>query len=254
MSDKEKYNVVTEAFQGPLDLLLHLIEKRKMHISDVSLSQIADDYIAYLEKMEKFSLKSSADFILTASILMLIKSKSLLPELDLNQEERRSIEDLENRLKEYQKIKQLSLNVERLFAKKIIFFRQYSKKREIIFSPDKNFKVGESLFLIKNLIRRIPKKVLSPKAIVDKIIALEDVIDDLSNRINSVLKMSFNEYSGLNTLNNSSKEKKVNVVISFLAMLELVKQGAISVKQDSQFGDIDMDTQEVSIPNYMERI
>ena len=108
--------------------------------------------------------------------------------------------------------------------------------------------------MIKNLIRRIPKKVLSPKAIVDKIIALEDVIDDLSNRINSVLKMSFNEYSGLNTLNNSSKEKKVNVVISFLAMLELVKQGAISVKQDSQFGDIDMDTQEVSIPNYMERI
>ena len=55
-------------------------------------------------------------------------------------------------------------------------------------------------------------------------------------------------------INNSSKEKKVNVVISFLAMLELVKQGAISVKQDSQFGDIDMDTQEVSIPNYMERI
>jgi len=74
-----------------------------MHISEVSLSQIADNYINYLEKLEKFSIATSADFILTASILMLIKSKSLLPELDLTQEETQSIEDLERRLKRVSK-------------------------------------------------------------------------------------------------------------------------------------------------------
>ncbi|MBU4536515.1 segregation/condensation protein A, partial [Patescibacteria group bacterium] len=147
MSGKENYNVVTKVFSGPLDLLLHLIESKKMHISDVSLSKIADDYINYLEKLEKFSIKSSADFILTASILMLIKSKSLLPELDLTLEEEQSIEELEDRLKEYQKIQKLSENVENLFGKKIIFSRQINRKKEVIFSPDENIK-KENLLLL----------------------------------------------------------------------------------------------------------
>jgi len=250
MLNKDKFNVITDNFQGPLDLLLHLIESKKMHISEVSLSQIADNYINYLEKLEKFSIATSADFILTASILMLIKSKSLLPELDLTQEETQSIEDLENRLKEYQKFKHLGLNVEKLFGKKMIFTRQLTKKKKVFFSPDKNTNKENLLFLIKQVIQQIPKKCISPKAIVDKVISLEEVIDDLSERIKNSLKISFNEYSGLNSKQNLRKEEKINVVINFLALLELVKQGMVVVKQQNQFGDIDMETQEVGIPNY----
>ncbi len=249
MPGKENYSVVTEAFEGPLDLLLHLIESRKMHISDVSLSKITDDYINYLDKLEKFSIKSSADFILTASVLMLIKSKSLLPELNLTLEEEQSIEELENRLKEYQRIKKLSINIENNFGKKIIFARQSDKRIKVIFSPDENIKKENLLSLIKEVLRQVPQKILSPKAIVDKIISLEEVINNLSERIQNSLKMSFKEYSGLNS-SNFSKEKKINIVVSFLAMLELVKQGVIKVKQENQFGDIDMNTQQLNTPNY----
>ncbi len=250
MSGKEIYKVTSEVFEGPLDLLLHLIESKKMHISDVSLSHITDDYISYIDKSKRFSIKSSVDFILTASILMLIKSKSLLPELDLTQEEEQSIEDLESRLKEYQKIKLLSLNIEKLFAKNIIYARKSNKKRKIIFSPDKNLKIGILFSLIKKIISQIPKKILSPKVVVDKVISLENVIEDLSNRIKVSLKMSFGNYSGLYINSNLSKERKINIVVSFLAMLELVKQGAINAKQETQFGDINMDTQELGVPNY----
>ncbi|MCK5285998.1 MAG: segregation/condensation protein A [Candidatus Pacebacteria bacterium] len=250
MLRKEGYKIETEIFQGPLDLLLNLIESKKMHISDVSLSQIADDYINYLESAEKVSIKSSADFILVASILMLIKSKSLLPDLDLTKEEEQGIEDLEDRLKEYKKIKRLSINISEAFGKKIIFSRQLKRKREIIFSPDVKIQKENLLFLIKNVVKQIPKKINIPKTVVDKAISLEEIIDNLSERIKSSLKMGFKEFSGLNSVDNFSKEKKVNIVLSFLAMLELVKQGAINVNQDNQFGDINMNTQKLDTPNY----
>ena len=250
MLRKEGYKIETEIFQGPLDLLLNLIESKKMHISDVSLSQIADDYINYLESAEKVSIKSSADFILVASILMLIKSKSLLPDLDLTKEEEQGIEDLEDRLKEYKKIKRLSINISEAFGKKIIFSRQLKRKREIIFSPDVKIQKENLLFLIKNVVKQIPKKINIPKTVVDKAISLEEIIDNLSERIKSSFKMGFKDFSGLNSVDNFSKEKKVNIVLSFLAMLELVKQGAINVNQDNQFGDINMNTQKLDTPNY----
>ena len=105
--EKSAYTVKTEAFEGPLDILLSLIEKRKLHINDVSLSKVADDFIAYINSIEEFPLEESADFILIASTLILIKSKSLLPTLDLSIEEEEDISTLEDRLREYQKIKEL---------------------------------------------------------------------------------------------------------------------------------------------------
>ncbi|MCK5022029.1 MAG: segregation/condensation protein A [Candidatus Pacebacteria bacterium] len=250
--DGQKYKVNLETFQGPLDLLLHLIESRKMHICDISLSQITDDYINYLQQLKEFSIRASADFILTASILMLIKSKSILPSLDLSVEEEQSIEELETRLKEYQKIKRLSIHIKSSFGNNVIFFRQPEKRREIIFSPDKNTNIENIYFSIRDVLKNIPQKIITPKVIIDKVISLEEVIDNLSERIKSSLKISFNKFSGRkNNGDTITKEDKVNIVISFLAMLELVKQGTVAVKQEYQFGDIDINTQEVNIPNYL---
>lgn len=250
MSVKENYKVTTEVFSGPLDLLLSLIESRKMHISEVSLSKITDDYISYLDKLEKFSIKSSTDFILTAAILMLIKSKSLLPDLDLTKEEEKSIGELEERLKEYRRIKDLSINIENLFGKKIIFFRQPTKEVEVVFSPEKNITKENLFFLIRGIIKQLPIKNLSSKVTVGRIISLEEVIDNLSTRIKTSLRMSFKEYSGMDSKKELSKERKINIVVSFLAMLELIKQGIIDAKQENRFGDINMDTQQVGVPNY----
>jgi chromatin segregation and condensation protein Rec8/ScpA/Scc1 (kleisin family) len=87
-----------------------------------------------------------------------------------------------------------------------------------------------------------------PKAIVQKVISLEEMMENLADRITKSMKMSFKEFSG-----HGQKEKqveKVNVIVSFLAMLELVKQGIINVRQDKDFHDIEIETQSIGIPRY----
>jgi segregation and condensation protein A len=89
------YKVKTETFEGPLDLLLSLIEKRKLFINDISLAKVADDYVSHIQSLGNFPIADSANFILIASTLLLIKSKSLLPQLTLSEEEQTNVDDLE---------------------------------------------------------------------------------------------------------------------------------------------------------------
>src|SRR3989344_4287441 len=111
------YIVKTGSFQGPLDLLLDLIEKRKLPISEVSLAGVADDYITYVKTLSEFPIAMSAHFILIASTLLLIKSKSLLPNLELSDEEKGGIEDLERRLRLYQRARELGRTIQSRFGK-----------------------------------------------------------------------------------------------------------------------------------------
>ncbi len=236
--------VKTHIFEGPLDTLLSLIEKRKLFINDISLAQVADDYIAYVKSLQNFPIADSAHFIFIASTLVLIKSKSLLPNLELSEDEQHSIEDLEARLAEYQKYKSLSRHLRERFGIHTEYLRQPLKNQVIVFAPDKNTTVTRISEMIKTLILGLPKKEFVPKAIVQKVISLEEMMDDLSKRITSSLKMSFKSFSG------HGKAEKVNVIVSFLAMLELVKQGIIQVRQDRDFHDIEMETQMANIPKY----
>src|ERR1035437_6794426 len=95
------FKIKTEIFEGPLDLLLSLIEKRKLLINDIALSKVADDYIMYLQNQENFPMKDTADFLVIASTLLLIKSRSLLPGMEISEEEQYDINELEARLKIY---------------------------------------------------------------------------------------------------------------------------------------------------------
>ena len=99
------FKIKTETFEGPLDLLLSFIEKRKLLINEISLAKITDDYLGHIQSISDHSIGDRAEFIVTASTLLLIKSRSLLPNLSLSDEEEQNISDLEDRLKLYQKIK-----------------------------------------------------------------------------------------------------------------------------------------------------
>lgn len=239
-----EYQVKTHIFEGPLDTLLSLIEKRKLFINDISLAQVADDYIAYVKSLEDFPIADSAHFILIASTLVLIKSKSLLPTLTLSEEEEHNIEDLEERLREYQKYKALSQHLRERFNIHVEYLRQPSKEKLVVFTPDKNISVEKIRETVNSLILQLPKKEFVPKAIIKKIISLEEMIENLTHRITENMKMSFKDFSGI------GKVEKVNVIVSFLAMLELVKQGIIQVRQDKDFQDIEMENQTVGIPRY----
>ncbi len=239
------YEVKTDIFEGPLELLLQLVEKRKLFINDISLAQVAGDYIEHVRSFEKFPLKDAAGFVLVASILVLIKSKSLLPKLDLSEDEEQSIDELEHRLKEYKRMQELSVHVSDRFGKQIIFPRTHvSKQIQPIFAPEKSITRENMLAAVYSAMSKIPRPKIVPKRRLKKVVSLEEMIDSLSERIARNVQMSFAEFSG------NGKAEKITVVVSFLALLELVKQGSLLVKQESFYGDISMETNTIQTPQY----
>ncbi|MBU4116011.1 segregation/condensation protein A [Patescibacteria group bacterium] len=234
----------TNVFEGPLDLLLELIEKRKLFVNDISLAQVTDDYIKYVNNLENFDVPHVADFLLIASTLLLIKSKSLLPNLDLTEEEELNIEYLETRLKLYQQMRSLSQYVNELASGDKIFEREYFVDIEPVFSPSGDISIENLFSAIKKLIDRLPKKEKIPSTKVKKVVKLEEIIDNLRDRVQGSFKLSFNEFS------KKGKSEKINVIISFLALLELVKQEIILAKQENHFEDIELENNKPTVPKY----
>ena len=240
---KQLYTVKTQVFEGPLDLLLDLVTKRKLFVNDVSLAEVTDDFIHYLEEHEEFPIDESAEFIVVASTLMLIKSRSLLPMIQLTDEEEESIHDLENRLAVYARV----TGLKGIFGKQIIFEKTPSKNPVIIFSPDSKTNVGNLFLALEKLIESLPKKELLPKVVVRKVISLEEMIEKLAERIAKASKLKFKKFYG--TKGALTFEKKVSIIVGFLAMLELVKRGAIRVTQSGR-GDIEMESEGINVPMY----
>lgn len=239
-------NVKTEVFEGPLHALLSLIEKRKLFINDISLAAVTDEFLQSLSGEAEVHTSNHAEFVLVASTLLLIKSKSLLPSLSLTEEEQHSIEDLEARLREYQKIQNAAKKLRALFGKNILFQKNQSK-RAAVFLPDERITCQNMFTIISDIIRNIPKLEKLPKTVIAKVMSLEEMIDRLSTRISSGLKMSFSEFAPRGA---KTREEKVHVIVSFLAMLELVKQGIIHVSQQSHNDEIEMESHSLNVPQY----
>jgi len=238
------FKVRVGQFEGPLELLLELIEKRKLHISNVSLSHVADDFIVYVKSFENFPIADSADFILVASTLLLIKSKSLLPNLPLTEEEQGSIEDLEKRLADYKKYKELAAGIGKLFGH-CLYFANEKKATQIFFSPTADITLSALKKALLEVIKNTPKKIeVLPKVAIQKVISLEEMVEKLSNRIKNSLRISFKDFSSI------GKAEKVDVIVSFLAMLELVKRGTVRVNQEKHFEDIQMEGENTEVPTY----
>lgn len=248
MDYTSSFKIKTERFEGPLDLLLNLIEKRKLHINDISLSQVTDDYIKYVESQEDHSIGQTSHFILIASTLLLIKSKSLLPTLDLTPEETSDINDLETRLKIYKRIKEASESVALNYGKNTLYAKKYNPVTEVRFTPSSQIHISTIEDVVLGVIKALPKIEKIPKAIVKKVISLEEMMTRLTKRIQSNINMSFKEFSKTDSANK--QEVKVNVIVSFLAMLELVKQGGLKVRQEGRFDDIHMETSTLGVPSY----
>lgn len=247
---KVGYHVKTEHFEGPLDLLLTLIEKRKLFISDFSLSKVADDYIEHIRSFEAFPMNDVANFLLVASTLVLIKSKALLPDLDLTTEEESDIDDLKRRLAMYELFRNLSLHIKSNFGKRLIFERSGRPGVQVVFAPDAHISAAQIGQSIKNVVNALPKKVTIPKATVKKVISLEEMMLRLSDRVTTALKTSFTQFSRYKKGEVIEKEHRVLIIVSFLAMLELVKQGVVHVTQHEDYGDIDIETHAFQTPNY----
>lgn len=244
-----QYTIKQATFEGPLDLLLSLIEQRKLFVNEISMAEVTNDYISYIKGLSNIPAeKHIADisyFILVAATLILIKSKSLLPNLELTEDETEKITDLEQRLNLYRIIKNASIDVKNNFGVKVIFWPNDRLWGDPVFVPDitmSTSSMGESIY---NVISNLPViEVKKPEVEIKKIINIDEIINSLTDRIQGAMNISFKEFSKSHGAQNK-EEEKIHIIVSFLAMLELVREGIIDVIQNSSFDDIEINKQKL---------
>lgn len=246
------YKIKTANFEGPFGLLLGLVEERKLFINEISLAEVTEDYLKYINALGNLSPYEISSFIVVAATLILIKSKSLLPNLNLTSEEEVDIKNLEDRLKLYELYIKLGGNIKNNFGKRMIFAPLERKNdlrawghRILVFLPDDQITKESMMTFAYDVLGRIPKKVFLPEVEVKKVVSIEEMIDKLTDRIQNSLKMNFKDFSG----SAKNKEEKVIVIVGFLAMLELIRQGILDAVQENDFEDIIIERQEIIIEN-----
>lgn len=237
--ETEDFKIKMAGFEGPFGLLLSLIEKRKLFINDVSLSAVTEDYLGYINKLGGFPPAEVSSFVLVASTLLLIKSKSLLPNLDLTSDEEGDIKNLEERLRLYAIFTKLGGKIKSNFGRKIIFPAEERRNDVLVFLPDSQITKDSMMTFAKDVLGAMPKKIFMPEVEVRTVISIEEMIDRLTERIKTAMKMSFKEFNG----KSATKEEKVVVIVGFLAMLEMVRQGIINAVQEVDSGDIIIEKQ-----------
>lgn len=237
------FHIQTEVYSGPLDLLIDLIEKRKFLVNDISIASVTDDYMAYVAQFEKSPLRDMADFIVLASTLLLLKSKSLLPVLELTEAEEETLESLEKRLRYYQIFRNVGKTLESLFGKHTSYERRFVPDQNPLFLPDKYTTVDALRAAMTDVVKNLPKKVEKPKVQVRTVVSLETMIEQLKDRIEKQFAFNFREFTG------GSKERST-IIVSFLAVLEMVKQGSVLVKQAARFHDIEIERDQNTAPKY----
>jgi len=283
------YELKSEQFTGPLEKLLELIEARQMDITQISLAQVTDDFLKYLKTLtdaeqtqtdaeqtqngaeqertdaEGFSmgqgsfrvvprmdLRMVADFIAVASRLILIKSKYLLPDLTLTEEEETGMKDLERRLKIYQELKPALKTLAKLWSggdKE--FSRGYfmvggfgsgspsqvshgeireGKGGSGFFYPGKKLGLDLLLGAMRDIFKDLENMELETKVIKEKIITIGEKMKEIVRRMQKEVELNLNALSG--------DKSRANIIITFLAILHLAREQLILLEQNSAFSDI----------------
>jgi len=239
------FAVKTATFEGPLDLLLDLIEKRKLFVGEVSLAQVTDDYLKYVSEMTTESLEEKTNFLIIATTLILIKSRALLPNLELTEEEKNEVVELEGRLDRYSHAKIASKYIQERFGKYKLFGGPKERnKTEIKFRFDERLTTALLKDIVNEVLKNAPKEEPElPKVKAEKVMSIEEMIISFETRIMEAVQTSFRELTGYKG-KIFTKQERTLVIVSFLAMLELVRQGIVHVVQDNHFDDILIEKQD----------
>ena len=229
------YRIKIEKFEGPLDLLLDLIEKEKMDITEVSLSKVADQYLAYIEQADVIDPSNLADFLSVAAKLILLKSKALLPELEIDDEDEESIEDLKYRLQEYKRFKDAAAEISvyetnrrKLFSRKS--FEKYFVKKEISTEDYLNdISLFDLLLALKKALDNMPKITEHQVTRID--VTIEQQTEFILEKFTSNKAILFSELI-------KKIQEKIVIIVTFMALLDLINKKQLTVKQSKNFDDI----------------
>ncbi len=235
--ETNKYNVKIENFEGPLDLLCHLIDKNKMNVCDVKISDITDQYIEYLETMEKLNLEIASEFLVMASTLLYLKSKMLLPK-EVEEEKELTEEELLMRIIEYKKYKEITGKLKEMYEKNS---KKMFKLPEKIELPKQELNVNytkeEIINIYKNVIEKNSERLNKNAKNIEKIAitdnyTVESKVKDMFRALIQNKQFIFNKLFSLNKCN------KQEVVTAFTGLLELSRRSKVITEQDETFGDI----------------
>ena len=230
------YSIKIDAFEGPLDLLLHLIKEKNVDIYDISIEEITKSYLDYINKMEELNINVASSYLVMAAELMEIKSKSLLPKVESeedNEEEEVSRENLINKLVEYKKykemtevFKELEINRNNIYIKppeninNYINNEIYNEEIEI----DKLVEAMKSFLSRKELEKPLKTKI------TNKEYSVKERKNSIRNIIRNKKRVEFTELF--------EEYNKSYIAVTFLSVLELAKEHELKISQDKNFDNI----------------
>lgn len=235
--ETKKYAIKIENFEGPLDLLCHLIDKNKMNIYDIKLSEITDQYIEYIDQMEQMNLEVTSEFLIMASTLLYIKSKNLLP-TEVEDERELTEEELLQRIIEYKKYKEISKKMKEFYE---VNAKRFYKLQEVIELPkqklEREYKKETIIELYTQMVENNKNRLNQNAKNIEKI-AITD-----SYTVGSKVKEIFRELLKrprfvFNRFYKLSEHNKQEVVTAFTGLLELSRRSKVTTEQEELFGDI----------------
>lgn len=230
-------DIKIDQFQGPLSLLLRIIEKEELDITSVSLAKIANEYLLYIQNSSDILPERMADFLLMASKLIYLKSKALLPYL-LSPEDEEEMEGLEKQLKMYKDFIDLSAKVQKIIGKKKFSFSRIINKNNRRFSflgdyffPPKNTKAEN----LRQSFLKILEKNKKEEELEKKVLKIEMSIDEriifIKDLVREKIKINFTKML-------KTAKSKTEIIVNFLAVLELTKQRELVFTQSTLFSEI----------------
>ncbi|MEZ4180248.1 MAG: segregation/condensation protein A [Candidatus Doudnabacteria bacterium] len=221
-----------QQFEGPLDLLLNLIEQQELSVTEISLAQVTEQFLQYVKALEQIDPTSLADYLTIAARLLVIKSKAILPTLEVQTVEEESELDLTERLLVYKQFKEAAKAIKQLDDnKKQSFTRSLVFSERINFFPDPSITPNSLHQAILGIVTQLKELDNLPKAKVKEAISISDKISHiqaiLSNQVESKLSQLL-----------SNTKTKDEAIVTFLALLELIKQRVFTVDQEDLFSDV----------------
>jgi len=240
----DKWNVSLDVFEGPLDLLLHLINKLEIDIYDIPIKEITEQYLDYIRAMQLLKLDVAGEYLVMAATLMSIKSQLLLPRNESWEEESEvfdvnedSLERLQERLLDYRKIKYASTKLSESREEREVY---YSRNQADLTQYQQSIPLKEGELDIRHLLDAFSdmmkrKEWLEPTPTT---VDMEEVT--VTQKINWLKETIFNSNRTVLFSHLVNRPSKKDVVLTFLAVLELIKENKLSIKQSESFGEIEL--------------
>ena len=229
----DKYTIKLEAFEGPMDLLMHLIEKNKIDIYDIPMAVLTEQYMEYLARMKEFDIEVASEFVVMAATLLQIKSRMMLPKLPKAEdtEERDPRQELVERILEYRRFRMVSMELDDMAALQGRIFARTPLPLAVRQRPPENL----SLALLVEAFRiamEVREEISIPKVLV-----APDTYS-IQGKMEDILLLLDKEGGQVSFADTFRSGTRTELIVSFLALLELIKLHTVVIRQGSLFGDI----------------